>query len=87
MSYLDSPSGRKSSRRALYAVAVVVGCACVLVAVVLDRDIQPGAVNVLGMLIASTASAALVGRFAERGTERDASTAQVAHNDEDRGGR
>lgn len=71
MNYLDSPSGRKSSRRALYAVAVVVGCA----------------VNVLGMLIASTASAALVGRFAERGTERDASTAQVAHNDEDRGGR
>lgn len=78
MNYLDSPSGRKSSRRALYALAV---------AVALDRDIQPGVVTVLGTLIASTATSVVVGRFAERGTERDASTAQVAHNDEDRGGR
>jgi len=85
MSYLDSPSGRKSSRRALYALAVVVGCSCVLASVALDRDIQPGAVTVLSMLVASTAAGAVVGRFAEKGTER--LDGADARNDEARGAR
>lgn len=85
MSYLDSPSGRKSSRRALYALAVAVGCACVLVAVALDRDIRPGVVTVLGTLIASTATSVVVGRFAEKGTER--LDGDDARNDEARGER
>lgn len=70
--YTDSPSGRPSVRRALYAVAVATGCLCVLLAAALDRDLRPGVVQTLGVLIVSTGGAAVVGRFAERGTEPDA---------------
>lgn len=62
---LASPAGRLSARRALFALSVVVSLGCSIASVLLDRNIQPGAVSVLATAIASTAAAAGLGRFAE----------------------
>ena len=67
--FFASPSGRRSMRRALFALAVVVALVCAVLSVVMSRDIQPGAVSVLATAIAATATAATAGRFAERGSE------------------
>lgn len=69
MSLLSSPSGRTSMRRALFAVAVLTACGCAVASTVTHGDIGPGAVSVLSMVVAATAGAVTVGRFAERGTE------------------
>lgn len=67
---LSSPSGRLSSRRALFSLAVVVALGCAVAAVALDHEIKPGVVSVLASTTAATAAAAGLGRFAERGTEK-----------------
>lgn len=71
--FFHSPSGRPSMRRALYAISVLVCSACCGFSVANGRDIQPGVVSVLIGLLASTATAALGGRLAERGTETKSS--------------
>ena len=68
--YLASPSGRKSIRRLLFALAICVALSCVVLAVSLDRDIKPGVVAVIASVLTVTATAVTAGRFAERGSER-----------------
>ena len=69
MSFFRSPSGRLSMRRALFAVSVFSSCGCAIASVVMRADVGPGAVSVLASTVAATATAAGLGRFAERGSE------------------
>lgn len=71
MTLFESPSGRTSMRRALFALSVGSACGCAVAAVALDHDVRPGVVSVLASTVAFTAAAAGIGRFAERGTEKD----------------
>lgn len=71
MAFLRSPSGRLSARRLLFALAVVTSCGCAVASVILNRDVGPGAVSVLASTTAATAAAAGLGRFAERGSEKE----------------